>query len=111
MERVEQRRLGPRHPCLPPGGEAIEQRGAAHRVEVRGDFVEEQDRAAAGSLRDEIGVRQDNRRDAPPGPMVVSVAPLCYATVKTDKGEVSVAFYYDVAPTTVASDDTRLSGV
>jgi len=50
-----------------------------------------------------IGVRQDNRRDAPPGPMVVSIAPLCYATMRTDKGDVSVAFYYDVAPATVAN--------
>ena len=50
-----------------------------------------------------IGVRQDNRRDAPPGPMVINVAPLCYATIKTDKGDFGVAFYYDVAPSTVAN--------
>jgi peptidyl-prolyl cis-trans isomerase B (cyclophilin B) len=50
-----------------------------------------------------IGVRQDNRRDAPPGPMVVNVAPLCYATIRTDRGDMSVAFYYDVAPNTVAN--------
>src|SRR5688500_13151686 len=50
-----------------------------------------------------IGVRADQRRDAPPGPMVVHVAPLCYASLKTDKGEVLIGFYYDVAPSTVAN--------
>lgn len=50
-----------------------------------------------------IGIRQDNRRDAPPEPMVIYVAPLCYAIVSTEKGEMKAAFYYDVAPSTVAN--------
>ena len=50
-----------------------------------------------------LSVRADVRRDAPPGPMVVNVAPLSYAVMKTDRGDVHVAFYYDVAPHTVAN--------
>ena len=50
-----------------------------------------------------ISVRADARRDAPPGPMVTNVVPLSYAVMKTDRGDVHVAFYYDVAPHTVAN--------
>lgn len=50
-----------------------------------------------------ISVRRDNRRDAPPTPMVVHVSPLCYAAMDTDKGEIDVAFYYDAAPHTTAN--------
>lgn len=50
-----------------------------------------------------IGVREDRRREAPPGPMVVKVEPLQYAVLKTDKGDMTLAFYYDVAPNTVAN--------
>lgn len=50
-----------------------------------------------------IGVRADERRDAPPGVMVVKVEPLCYAVMSTDKGDVTIAFYYDVAPDTSAA--------
>lgn len=50
-----------------------------------------------------IGVRRDLRRDAPPGAMVYNIAPLCYAVLTTAKGEMKIAFYYDVAPNTVAS--------
>jgi peptidyl-prolyl cis-trans isomerase B (cyclophilin B) len=51
-----------------------------------------------------IGVRSDKR----PGggaspPMVVKVEPLRYAVMSTDKGEMTMAFYYDVAPNTAAS--------
>jgi peptidyl-prolyl cis-trans isomerase B (cyclophilin B) len=48
-----------------------------------------------------ISVRQDYRRDAPPGPIVTHVSPLSYAAITTDRGEMLVAFYYDVAPITV----------
>jgi peptidyl-prolyl cis-trans isomerase B (cyclophilin B) len=48
-----------------------------------------------------IGVREDRRRGAPPGPMVVRVEPLRYAVMQTAHGPVTVAFYYDVAPHTV----------
>lgn len=50
-----------------------------------------------------IGVREDKRQGAPPGMMVVKVEPLCYAVMTSDKGPMTMAFYYDVAPNTVAS--------
>jgi len=50
-----------------------------------------------------IGVREDTRRDAPPGPMVVKVEPLQFAVISTDKGDMTAVFYYDVAPDTVAN--------
>jgi peptidyl-prolyl cis-trans isomerase B (cyclophilin B) len=51
-----------------------------------------------------IQVRADTkRRDAPPGPMVIKVDALRYVVMCTDKGDVSMIFYYDVAPTTVGS--------
>ena len=53
-----------------------------------------------------ISVREDRRRGAPPGPMVVRVEPLRYAVMHTAHGPVTMAFYYDVAPNTV---DTILS--
>ncbi|MDW8263208.1 MAG: peptidylprolyl isomerase, partial [Phycisphaerales bacterium] len=48
-----------------------------------------------------ISVLADDRRDAPPGPMVIRVTPLRYAVMDTDKGQMTLAFYYDVAPHTV----------
>ncbi len=50
-----------------------------------------------------IGVRFDDRPEAPPGPVVVKVEPLRYALLDTDAGPITVAFYYDVAPNTVDS--------
>lgn len=50
-----------------------------------------------------VSVREDRRRGAPLGPMVVKIEPLCYAAVTTDAGDMTVAFYYDVAPTNVAN--------
>ncbi len=50
-----------------------------------------------------VGVRDDKRRDAPPGPIVVKVEPLRYALLSTDKGDMKIAFYYDVAPHTSAA--------
>lgn len=50
-----------------------------------------------------IGVRQDTRRDAPPGAIVAKVEPLRYAVMTTDLGEVSLAFFYNDAPHTVAN--------
>ena len=50
-----------------------------------------------------IGVRDDRRRGAPPGAMVVKVEPLVYATMTTDKGPMTIAFFYDVAPDTTAN--------
>jgi cyclophilin family peptidyl-prolyl cis-trans isomerase len=50
-----------------------------------------------------INVRQDRRRDAPPGAMVIKIEPLSYATLSTEKGDATIVFYYDVAPHTVAN--------
>jgi cyclophilin family peptidyl-prolyl cis-trans isomerase len=65
--------------------------------------------ANAGSIREfagtplVIGVRDDRRRGAPPGAMVVKVEPLVYATLTSDKGPMTIAFFYDVAPNTAAN--------
>ncbi len=50
-----------------------------------------------------IGVREDKRQGAPPGMMVIKIEPLCYAVMTTEKGPMTLAFFYDVAPNTVAS--------
>ena len=50
-----------------------------------------------------IGVREDRRRGAPTGPLTVRVEPLRYAVMETAHGPVTLAFYYDVAPNTVAT--------
>ncbi len=50
-----------------------------------------------------IGVRDDRRRGAPPGAMVVKVEPLCYAALTTELGSMTIAFFYDVAPHTTAN--------
>lgn len=50
-----------------------------------------------------ITVREDRRRGAPDGPMVVKFEPLRYAIVSTDAGDMTMAFYYDVAPNTVSN--------
>lgn len=48
-----------------------------------------------------ISVRMDQRRDAPTDPMVIRVAPLQFAAMTTDQGEMTLIFWYDVAPNTV----------
>jgi cyclophilin family peptidyl-prolyl cis-trans isomerase len=50
-----------------------------------------------------IGVRDDKRRDAAQGAMVIKIEPLCFAKLTTERGEATIAFYYDVAPHTVAN--------
>lgn len=50
-----------------------------------------------------IEVRDNRKRGAPPGPMVVRVRPLEYAVIHTEPGDMTLAFYYDVAPNTVES--------
>jgi peptidyl-prolyl cis-trans isomerase B (cyclophilin B) len=50
-----------------------------------------------------ITVRADKRPEAPAGAMVTKVAPLCYAKMTTEHGDVSIRFYYDAAPNTVDS--------
>ena len=48
-----------------------------------------------------IEVAGDPRPAAAAGPMVTRVVPLRFAEVKTSKGPMTLAFYYDVAPVTV----------
>ncbi len=52
-----------------------------------------------------ITTRADTRPNAPPGPIVSKIEPLCYAKMKTDAADklISIRFYYDVAPNTSAS--------
>lgn len=50
-----------------------------------------------------IEVRSEQRRGAPGDAMVTKVQPLEYALMTTDKGPMTMAFYYDVAPITVES--------
>jgi peptidyl-prolyl cis-trans isomerase B (cyclophilin B) len=48
-----------------------------------------------------VSVREDRRRGAPTGPMVVRIEPLVYGIISTDVGDMTVAFFYDVAPNTI----------
>ena len=48
-----------------------------------------------------ISIFEDKRQGAPPGPMAARVEPLCYVAMTTDKGPMTMAFYYDLAPITV----------
>ncbi len=48
-----------------------------------------------------IHALKDNRPGAPDGVMVTRVDPLQYVEMTTDHGEMTLAFYYDVAPHTV----------
>lgn len=57
-----------------------------------------------------IEVRNDRRRDAPPGPVVIRVAPLRYAVIGTDQGDMTVAFFYAEAPNTVSNFLTLAQG-
>jgi len=70
----------------------------------------------ASSINDFVGtplvidVRVDKRRGAPLDAMVTKIEPLSYATIATDKGEMNVAFYHDVAPNAVASFQSLAAG-
>ncbi len=48
-----------------------------------------------------IHVRADNRPGAPLGPMVVQIEAMAYAQMTTEKGGMTIAFYYDAAPHTI----------
>lgn len=56
-----------------------------------------------------VGVRADRRAGAPNGPMVIKVEPLQYVAVTTNRGPMTMAFYYDVAPHTVSNFVTLAS--
>ena len=53
-DAVEQLGFGARHPHLAAAFEAGEERGAALRVEVRRDFVEEEDRGLLAPVGDQL---------------------------------------------------------
>ncbi len=55
-------------------------------------------------------VFQDKRRGAPPGPMIVRVETLAYIDMTTNKGDMQMIFYYDVAPNTARSFLTLAQG-
>lgn len=50
-----------------------------------------------------IDVREDSRKQAAPGPMVVKIEPLVYGLISTEKGDATAIFFYDNAPNTVAN--------
>ncbi len=50
-----------------------------------------------------IQLRGDARPGAPAGAICIKVEPLCYAAIDTTAGAMTLAFYYDVAPNTVAN--------
>jgi peptidyl-prolyl cis-trans isomerase B (cyclophilin B) len=50
-----------------------------------------------------IEVRSDSRRGGPADVMVTKVEPLEYVMMTTEKGPLTMVFYYDVAPITVES--------
>jgi peptidyl-prolyl cis-trans isomerase B (cyclophilin B) len=50
-----------------------------------------------------VNVHEDRRQGATPGPMVVRVQPMAFVAATTDKGLMTMAFYYDVAPHTTAN--------
>src|SRR5258706_15661166 len=47
-----------------------------------------------------ITVREDRRRGAPTGPMVMKIDPLRYAIFSTCAGDITIAFDFDIAPHT-----------
>ena len=57
-----------------------------------------------------VQVRGFQRPGAPVTPMVVKVEPLRYAVLETDHGDMTAAFYYDVAPNTVTNFLTLAEG-
>lgn len=50
-----------------------------------------------------IQFRGDTRPGSGGGPIVIRVEPLSYAKITTSAGEMTAAFYYDVAPNTVSN--------
>lgn len=57
-----------------------------------------------------ISLRQDKRQGAPIGTMVVKVEPLSFVEMTTDKGPMTLVFYYDVAPHTVSNFISLVQG-
>jgi hypothetical protein len=60
---VEQQGLGRGHPHLASRFEAGEEGCPAFRIEMRGDFVEEEDRGLTAPLCDELGMGEDEAEE------------------------------------------------
>ena len=59
----EQRGLGPGHPDLAVAGlEPLEEGRAAARIEMGGDFIEEEDRRRAAGIGDQRGVGENKTK-------------------------------------------------
>jgi hypothetical protein len=59
LDPLEQLGLGRAHPNLAAAFEPAEQRRSALGVEMRGDFVQQQERWLAAAIRDQLGMGQD----------------------------------------------------
>ena len=101
------KRIEPAGPTAIAKDKEVDIRTVFPQVNVPGAYVlfaiaKEGDEAFLGTPL-VITVRADKRPEAPQGPMTAKVEPLCYAKMTTDQGEISMKFYYDVAPNTVDS--------
>jgi peptidyl-prolyl cis-trans isomerase B (cyclophilin B) len=101
------KRIEPAGPTDVQAGKEVDIRVMFPQVNVPGAYIL---LAQANATSDEflgtplvITARADRRPEAPPGPMVTKIEPLCYAKMTTDHGDISMRFYYDVAPNTVSS--------
>lgn len=100
---------GPANAVLPPGDQQVDVRKIFSILSTPGTYLLYALPQDSKSIYDfagtplVIGVRDDRRRGAPPGAMVVKVEPLVYATMSTEKGPLTIAFYYAVAPHTTTN--------
>jgi cyclophilin family peptidyl-prolyl cis-trans isomerase len=53
-----------------------------------------------------IEIRSDKRPGVPDEPIVIKMEPLRYMVMTTDMGDITMAFYYDIAPNTVSAIQT-----
>lgn len=53
-----------------------------------------------------IEVRSDKRPGVPDEPIVIKMEPLRYMVMTTDMGDITMVFYYDIAPNTVSAIQT-----
>jgi cyclophilin family peptidyl-prolyl cis-trans isomerase len=53
-----------------------------------------------------IEVRSDRRPGMPEEPVVIKIEPLRYVVMSTDAGDITMVFYYDIAPNTTSAIQT-----